>query len=104
VKQAAYSGAQTLTGTARVDALQKANVTFRTGFKAAIAKLSAVKRDKRSNHQEIRECKKEVKQEKHEDKKEHKEEVKSQVKALKDRIKELKDKREDSRGRSGDRR
>jgi hypothetical protein len=107
VKQAAYSGTQTLTGTARVEALKTANVAFRTGFQATLKTLSIVKRDKRSNHQEIRECrveKKEVKKEEKEDKKEHKEEVKSQVKALKDRIKELKVKREDSRGQSTGRR
>jgi predicted nuclease with TOPRIM domain len=104
MKQAAYSGAQTLTGTARVEALKTANVAFRTGFQATLKTLNTVKRDKRSNHQEIRECKKEVKQEKHEDKKEHKEEVKSQVKALKDRIKELKEKRDEARGQSTGRR
>jgi hypothetical protein len=100
VKQAAYSGAQTLTGTARVDALQTANVAFRTGFQTALKTLSTVKRDKRSNHQEIRECR----EDKKEVKKEHREEVKTEVKSLKDRIKELKTKREDSRGHSGDHR
>jgi hypothetical protein len=39
VKQSAYSGAQTLTGTARVDAIQSANIAFRTGFQAAIKTL-----------------------------------------------------------------
>ena len=100
VKQAAYSGAQTLTGSARVEAMKSANVAFRTGLKAAQKTLSAVKRDKRSNHQEIRECR----EEKKEVKKEHREEVKAEVKSLKDRIKERKDKREDSRGHSEDHR
>jgi chromosome segregation ATPase len=118
VKQAAYSGAQTLTGTARVDAMKSANVAFRTGFKAALKTLNTVKRDKRSNHQEIRECKKDHREDKkdhredkkeekkddREDKKEHREEVKSQVKSLKDRIKELKEKRDEARGQSTGRR
>ena len=88
-KQTAYSGAQTLTGTARVTALQSANVAFRTGFMTAIKKLNAVKQSNRAHHSDIRECKKEVKKIEKNEKKEHKEEIKSQVKSLKDRIKEL---------------
>jgi len=92
-KQTAYSGAQTLTGTARVTALQSANVAFRTEFMTAIKTLNAVKQSNRAHHSDIRECKKEVKKieenEKKEEKKEHKEEIKSQVKSLKDRIKEI---------------
>lgn len=107
VKQAAYSGAQTLTGSARVEAMKSANVAFRTGFKAAIQKLSAVKRDKRSNHQEIRECreeKKEVKKEQQEERKEKREEIKTEIKSLQERMKALREKRDEARGHSGDHR
>jgi hypothetical protein len=107
VKQSAYSGAQTLTGSARVDALQVANTEFRSGFKAAQKTLSLAKKERKSNHQEIRECredKREVKKEHKEEKKEKREETKAEIKDLKERIKALREKRDEVHGQSTGRR
>jgi uncharacterized protein YlxW (UPF0749 family) len=104
-KQIAYSGAQTLTGTARIDAMKSANIAFRTGFQTAIKALSSIKQANRSHHFDVRECRKEVKNKKHEEKKEHKEEIKSQIKDLQEKIKEIrKNNRDRASGQSSDRR
>ncbi len=87
VKQAAYTKALTLTGSAQIDALRSANQSFRDGFQTAVKTLQSVRQSNRSNHNEFKQCKK-IEKEKEKDNRDddkdnrynRKQEIKSEIK------------------------